>query len=144
MGDLNRLCHVIWDPLYLDQTAPQRTAAIIILLLQGQGHSLRGDQKARDNASQQARSGRRPRCGICSLNLACRRSAGQQQNNVNAGSMLIRQKVHIGQIFNFRAFFWAVDADWTVRNERLPSACILVVSWAYGQIYGSGRLAALS
>ena len=56
--------------------------------------------------------------------------------------MLIRQKVHIGQIFNFRAFFWAVDADWTVRNERLPSACILVVSWAYGQIYGSGRLAA--
>ena len=28
--------------------------------------------------------------------------------------MLIRPKVHIGQIFNFR-----VDADWTVRNERL-------------------------
>ena len=40
--------------------------------------------------------------------------AGQQQNNFNAGSMLIRPKVHIGQIFNFR-----VDADWTVRNERL-------------------------
>ena len=58
--------------------------------------------------------GRRPRCGICSLNLACRRLAGQQQNNFNAGSMLIRPKVHIGQIFNFR-----VDADWTVRKERL-------------------------